>query len=931
MDIQAWLRGLGLEQYAPAFRDNDIDAEVLPRLTPEDLTAVGILSVGHRRKLLDAIAALRAEPGPTGKRTAEVTAKRPIDTPVAAASSAERRQLTVMFCDLVGSTALASRLDPEDLREVIGAYQKCVAETIGRFDGFVAKYMGDGVLAYFGYPSAHEDDAERAVRAGLAVVEAVRKMHTPEALQVRIGLATGLAVVGDLIGSGAAQEQAVIGETPNLAARLQALAGPDQIVIPENTRRLVGNLFEYENLGDLEVKGLAAPVTAFRVLRESTIASRFEALRIGETPLIGRDEELELLGRRWAQAKAGKGQVVLISAEPGIGKSRLAEAFRLSLEGERHTRLRYFCSPHYQDSALFPFIAQLERAGGFEREDTPGARLEKLEALVAANAPAEGDVQLIAEMLSVPFGGRYPALNLTPQRKKEKTFEALLRQLAGLARREPVLMIFEDLHWADPSSCELLDLTVERIARLPVLLVATFRPEFQPPWTGQPHVTALSLRRLGRDESEELVSGLVGNSAPLPTELLDEIVERTDGVPLFLEELTKAVLEAKGSGVSTAASVPAASLAVPATLHASLMARLDRLGPTAKEIAQVGAAIGREFSYELLAATAQRAEVELREAVGRLVDAGLVFQRGPAPQATFSFKHALVRDAAHSTLLRPGRQRLHARIARALEALSPELMDTQPELFAQHYAEAGLVGKSVVYWGKAGRRAAARSAMAEAAAQLRKGLDQLTLLPGGPECRRQELEFQVVLGTALQALKGFGASETGVAYARARELWEQLGSPLEFLGVPFGQSIFYMMRSELDLALRLDEDLLRLSHERGDFGGIVLGHVAYGRDLMYAGTFVSSRSHLEKALALLDPISDRSLVDQAGVYPLVTTQATLEYVPDQALVQSKAVIAEARRLAHPPSLVLTLGCGTMLLMFLKTTQPSATGPVRWSQ
>ena len=445
---------------------------------------------------------------------------------------------------------------------------------------------------------------------------------------------------------------------------------------------------------------------------------------------------------------------MLISAEPGIGKSRLAEAFRLSLEGEPHTRLRYFCSPHHQDSALFPFIGQLERAARFEREDTPEARLEKLQALVAANSPAEGDLQLFVEMLSVPLGDRYPPLNLTPQRKKEKTFEALLRQLAGLTRRQPILMIFEDLHWADPSSRELLDIAVEEIARLPVLLVATFRPEFQPPWIGQSHVTALSLRRLARDESEELVSGLVGYSAALPSELLDEIIERTDGVPLFLEELTKAVLEAKGSGVNIAASVPAAALAVPATLHASLMARLDRLGPTAKEIAQVGAAIGREFSYELLAVIARRTEAVLRGAMGRLVDAGLVSQRGVPPQATFLFKHALVQDAAHSTLLRGPRRELHKQIAEALEAHFPELMDTQPEVFAQHYPEAGLVEKSVSYWGKAGHRSAARSAMAEATAQFRKGLDHLALLSDTPERQRRELELHSALGAVLMPVKG---------------------------------------------------------------------------------------------------------------------------------------------------------------------------------
>jgi len=832
--------------------------------------------------------------------------------------TAERRQLTVMFCDLVGSTALASRLDPEDLREVIGAYHHCVAETISRFDGFVAKYMGDGVLAYFGYPQAHEDDAERAVRAGLAVIEAVRRMPTREALQVRIGLATGLAVVGDLIGSGAAQEQAVIGETPNLAARLQALAGPDEIVIPENTRRLVGNLFEYESLGDVEVKGLAAPVPAFRVLRESGIGSRFEALRTGETALVGRDEELELLGRRWAQAKAGKGQVVLISAEPGIGKSRLAETFRLSLEGKPHIRLRYFCSPHHQDSALFPFIGQLERAARFEREDTPAARLNKLEALVAANAPAEGDVQLVGELVSVPINGCYPALELTPQRKKEKTFEALLRQVAGLARAQPVLMIFEDLHWADPSSRELLDLTVEQIARLPVLLVATFRPEFQPAWTGQPHVTSLSLRRLGRDESEELVTGLVGNSATLQTELREEIIERTDGVPLFLEELTKAILE-RGIGDAQITATPRASLAIPATLHASLMGRLDRLGSAAKEIAQMGAAIGREFSYELLAAVSQRAEAELRDAVGRLVDAGLVFQRGASPLATLLFKHALVRDAAHSTLLRGARQRLHARIADALETHSPEMMDNQPELLAQHYAEAGLIEKSVAYWGKAGRRSAARSAMAEAAAQLQKALDGLALLPDSPERQRQELELRSSQGAVLFVLKGHGAPETGRAYARARELWEQLDFPSEFLRVPYGQSRYHVVRGEFDLALRLDEDLLSLSRQRKDSVGLVLAHYSSARNLMFAGRFGLSRTHLEQVFSFYDPISQHSLINQAGDDPYVAAGSIsalavccLGY-PDRALARSKAAIDEAWRLAHPPSLGSVLALGNMLV------------------
>src|SRR6266436_897432 len=484
MDVAAWLRGLGLERYAAAFRDNEIDCEALPKLTAEDLKDLGVVLGSHRRKLLVAIAALRSESG----------SQRPTADQVA--PTAERRQLTVMFCDLVGSTALSARLDPEDLREVIGAYHAAVAEVIGRLDGFVAKYMGDGVLAYFGYPQAHEDDAERAVRAGLAVVGVVRRLQTPMPLQMRVGLATGLA--------------------------------------------LVGNLFEYQSLGEVELKGLPALVPAFQVLGESRVGSRFEALRSGETPLVGREEELELLRRRWEQAKSGTGRVVLISAEPGIGKSRLTEAFRESIRSEPHTGLRYFCSPHRQDSALFPFIGQLERATGFERDDTSAARLDKLELLVSANAPAEGDVQSLAELLAVPLDDRYPAIDLTPQRKKEKTSEALLRQVDGLAKRQPVLMIFEDLHWADPSSRELLDLIVERIEGMRVLLIATFRPEFQAPWADRPHVTTLSLRRLGRDESDRLIRGLIGDAVNLSGGVVDEIIERTDGVPLFLEELTKA-------------------------------------------------------------------------------------------------------------------------------------------------------------------------------------------------------------------------------------------------------------------------------------------------------------------------------------------------------------------------------------------------------
>jgi class 3 adenylate cyclase/predicted ATPase len=878
MNVAEWLRGLGLEQYAPAFRDNHVDGEVLRRLTAEDLRELGVASIGHRRRLLDAIAALVAADTP------------PTPAPApSAVAEAERRQLTVMFCDLVGSTPLSARLDPEDLRRIIGAYHRCVTEVVEGFGGFVARYMGDGVLVYFGYPQAHEDDAERATRCGLALVDRVQRLNQAEELHARVGIATGLVVVG-----GEVVEHDVAGDTPNLAARLQTLAEPNTVVIAAGTHRLLGALFEYRELGAVEVKGVAAPVLAWQVLRASAVASRFEALRGSAlTPLVGREEEIDLLSRRWALAKTGAGQVVLISGEPGIGKSRIAAELEGRLYAEPHIRLRYFSSPYHQDSALYPFADQLERASGFLPDDPPAARLEKLETLLARAAPPDEDVAFIAHLLSLPSSDRHKLPNLNPQRIKERTLEALLRQLAGLAREQPVLMVFEDVHWIDPTSHELLDLTIERVRSLPVLLIITFRPEFQPRWTGQPQVTMLTLNRLDRRDRSALVAQVAEGNA-LPDEVVDQIVDRTDGVPLFVEELTKSVLE---NGVSL--------VGIPTTLHDSLMARLDRLAPV-RLVAQIGAAIGRQFTYVLLRAVSDLPDDELRGALARLVASELVFERGIPPDAIYTFKHALVQDAAHASLLRSTRQQLHAHIAEALEAHTPELMDTQPELFAQHYAEAGLVEKSVACWGKAGHRSAARSAMAEAAAQYQKGLDQLALLPDIPERQRQELELHSGLGEALKVAKGYAAPETGDAYARARALWEELGSPSEFLGVPFGQSVYHLYRGELDLALRLDEDLLRLTSQRADAAGLILGHLSSGRDLFFVGRFALSRSHLEEALALYDSNSSRWLIEQAGA-----SSAYLGIVlfcagyPDQAMALSSAALADTRRQAHPPSLA---GC-----------------------
>jgi class 3 adenylate cyclase len=660
-DIRRWLAKQGLAKYAETFASNAIGVDVLPELTDADLKDIGI-PLGDRKRLLKAIA----------------SAKKSSVVPITAGPSptdAERRQVTVMFSDLVGSTALSARMDPEDLREVISAYQKCVAETVHRFDGFVARYLGDGVLVYFGYPQAHEDDAERAVRAGLELIAAVTGLKTRASLQTRVGIATGLVVVGDLIvGSGDTQERDIIGETPNLAARLQSIAEPNMVVIAESTRRLLGNLFELQHLGARDLKGIAGPVQASVALRPSSVASRFEALRAsGLTDLVGREEECELLLQRWSRAKTGEGQVVLLSGEPGIGKSRLTAALLERLAAEPHIRLRYFCSPQHTDSALFPIIGQMQRAAGMAHDDTPGARLDKLDALLAQTSTAIEDAALIAEMLSLPNDGRYPALDLAPPERRQRTLDALVRQLEALTRSNPVLLIFEDAHWTDPTSLELFSRTVDRIRTLRVLLIVTFRPEFEPPWIGRPYVTPLTINRLAEREVGAMIDRLVGNKL-IPASVRLDIIERTDGIPLFVEEMTKAVLEADSQRAAerTVAAVPSPALAVPASLHASLMARLDRLGP-AKEVAQIGAAIGREVSHALLAAVMRKPEPELASALDRLIGAGLLFRQGVPPYATYLFKHALVRDAAYGTLLRERRRALHARIAKTSKANLPRL------------------------------------------------------------------------------------------------------------------------------------------------------------------------------------------------------------------------------------------------------------------
>lgn len=916
IDVSGWLRGLGLEQYGPAFRSKNIDADVLHRLTGEDLRELGVESIGHRRRLLDAVAALRER-----EQIGEVSLI-PLPASHATAQGVERRQLTVMFCDLVGVAVLSTRVDPEDLREVIGAYHCCVADTVGRFAGFVTKHIGDGLSVYFGYPEAHEDDAERAVRAGLAVIDAVGRLAGRERLSVRLGIASGLVVVGDLTGAGAAQERGAVGQTPKLAERLQVLAEPDTLLIAESTRQQIGALFEIEDIGPQSLNGFSEPQRGWRVIGESGVLSRFEALRSEATPLVGREEELELLLRRWQQVKTGKGRVVLISGEPGIGKSRLTAAVSQAIQNDQHIRLRYFCSPYHQHSTLYPFIGQLERAASFTRDDKVEEKLGKLQQLLSSGVRGDNEIEFVAELLSLPNSAAH--FNLSPQRKREKLLKALLQQLEALAQSQPVFMVFEDAHWIDPTSYELLDLTVERIFSLPVLMILTFRSEFRPPWTDHPQVTMLPLNRLARRDQTALVGQIVGGKA-LPDEVVVQIADHTDGVPLFIEEVTKSVLEGgllreEEDRYVLDRTLPA--LAIPTTLHASLLARLDRLA-SARLVAQTGASIGREFSYPILHAVCRLPENELQAGLARLVASELVFQRGTPPDAVYSFKHALVQDAAHGSLLRGTRQQLHAQIAEALAAQSPELMDSQPELFAQHYAEARMAKKSATYWKKAGQRSAARSALTEAAAQLQHGLDQLALLPDGPDRQQQELEFNSALGAVLFASKGLAAPETGRAYCRARELWDQIGSPTEFLHVPYGQSRYHLFRGKLELARGLDEDLLRLSGKRNDTAGLVLGHQSLGRNLMLVGRFAQSRSHLEEVLGLYDPISHGSLAHQTGNDPHVTSQAYLGIVlfclgyPGQALARSNAAISEARKLAHPPSLAVSVALGCLLFSLLR--------------
>jgi len=903
--IAEWLASLGLSEYVQRFAENYVDASVLPDLTDQDLADLGI-PLGHRRKMLRAIAELD---GAALEPAEAATQPVPRD-------EAERRHLTVMFCHLVGSDALSARLDPEDMWDVIASYHACISEVVGRHHGMIARYMDEGVLAYFGYPRAQEDDAEQAVRAALALVDAVANLRTTvdAVLQVRIGIATGTVVVSELLIDETPSEQAVVGETPNLAARLQTLAEPGTVLICPHTRPLTGGHFDYRDLGALALKGWTEAVQVWQVLRASDVVSRFEAMHQTKLPpLFGREEEIEQLLRRWRYAAQGEGRVVLLTGEPGIGKSHIALALGERLQSEPHIALRYFCSAHHTNSALFPFIGQLERAARFERKDSPTQKLSKLDALVAQSTADPEHVAVLANLLALPAGDRYQLQELSPQKRKEKTLAALLAQLDGLAARQPVFVIFEDVHWIDPTSLELLAAAVEHAPQLRVLLLITARSEFTPPWPSYPHMTTVPLARLGRRDGAALVERVTGGKK-LPKEVMDEILARTDGVPLFIEELTKTVLE---GGLlherydHYVLERPLPSLAIPTTLHASLMARLDRLVPV-REVAQIGAVAGREFHYELLYAVAGMPRERLEVALGQLVRSELIFRRGEIPHSIYAFKHALVRDAAYASLLKSRRGQLHAAIANALEQQFPEIVQTQPETLARHLTEAGLTEKAIGYWLRAGKNAALRSANAEAIVHLQRGLELLQSLPDDPAQKQVALEFEVLLGQAMIAARGYAAPETMKVLLRAKKLiTDSTESSLKF-AILYGVWACYYVGGHADMQQVAAAEFLAEAERCGDTRALCLAHRAMGTTYVTMGEFASARRHLEQARALHDPDRPSQEAFHYGQDIGATVLCYLSWAlwhlgyVEQASEVADDAVRRAEAIPHPFTLVYTL-------------------------
>ena len=865
----------------------------------------------------------------------------PVAAPVtpaatAAAPEAERRQLTVMFCDLVGSTALSTGMDPEDLRDVIASFLSRCSAAIRRYDGFVAKYMGDGILAYFGYPRAHEDEAERSVRAGLDIVDAMAELNAalPKPpgveLAVRVGIATGPVVVGDQIGEGTAQQTAVVGETPNLAARLQALAQPNQILVSAATRAMLGDHFDLEDLGASELKGFAEPVPAWRVLSARDVESHFAATRAGNSaPFVGRQEEMGLLLRAWEGSCRGRGQVVLIQGEAGVGKSRLVEGLR-EAAGKDHIWVAMRCSPFHTASAFHPIIEQLKRVFGWQPEDTAPQHLAKLEAGLAGfkTLPLAESVRLFADLMTVPLPeNRYPRLSMTAQQQREATLDAIVAWLIELAERTPVLTAWEDLHWGDPTTLETLGMLIEQTPTAALLVVATYRPELTPPWPQRSHLTPITLNRLERPEVETMVGHLAGERS-LPGEVVDHIVAKADGVPLYVEELTKAilgsgVLEARGDAYVLTGAL--AKLHIPETLQDLLMARLDR-APRLREVAQLGSVLGREFAYDMISALAGIEEEMLQSGLGQLVVDELLYQRGRPPRSRYLFKHALIQDAAYQSLLKRTRQQYHERAAKLLEDRFPEVASTQPELVAHHYTEANCPAQAIAYWLNAGVAAASKSANVEAIAQLGRGLALVDALSDMRERAECELDLQMALGPALYATKLPSHPDVGRAYARAWELCRQLGDdPREFTALR-GLYLYHQNLLEMDKAQHFAEEAMRVAERLDDAAYRVGAHVALGVTLYNRGKLEPALAQFRRGFELFDP--NMLFPDWPGSHPGVSCQffpALISWMlgyPHRSLDELRVAVGSAETLGHPLTLAQAL-CYAALVHIFRREPPTA--------
>lgn len=911
VDIERWLSDLGLPQYVGAFLNNDIDQDVLLDLTDEELQEIGVKSLGHRKRLLKAIEVLSEDSAQSSSLDHQ-----PQVQFQGAASAAERRQLTVMFCDLVGSTSLAEQLDPEDLRDVIRSYQDACAGVVSRFEGYVAKFIGDGLLIYFGYPKAHEDDAERAIRSALGLVSAVGRLEgrTGQQLQLRVGIATGLVVVGDIVGEEAAQERTVIGETPNLAARLQGLAGPNDIVISAATRDLAGRQFEYEDLGPQVLKGISKPVQSWRVVRERPVETRFQVShsdRLGA--LLGREQEAELLLERWQRAAKGEGQLVILSGHAGIGKSRIAEALREKVRDEDRWSIHYQCSPHHMNSPLYPAIQQLQFAAGIERDEPNEIKLNKLANLLRGTESID-QLPLVAVLLSVDASSQCQMPSLAPLEQKQQTLRALVGLFEGLAAQRPVLFVLEDAHWIDPTTHELVDVLADRIKDIRAMMLVTHRPEFSAPWSIHSHCTMLALSRLGRTSCTDLIDNIAGGQA-LPVEVLDQILAKSDGIPLFLEEITKYVLE---SGLlverngSYVLSGPLPPLAIPSTLQDSLMARLDRL-EGAKEIAQVGAAIGREFSYRLIEGVSSRKGVSLQNALDILSQSEIIFRRGTPPDATYTFKHALIQDTAYDTLLRSRRQEIHGRIARVLK----DTDEAEPELIAHHFTNAGLLSEAAPEWLRAGQEAVARSANIEAIAHLTRGLEIVRSLPASKTCRDFELAMQISLGSAQIAARGYSAVETERAYVRARELLAETDDARTF-AVLHGLAMVYWNKAQLPAMSNVADDMLMRARRVAERIPTLVAHRVMSVVLNTIGRFNEARQHGTRAAGLYDPVQDHQTAhlyghDQ-GVGSLCHLAIALTFLGEDTEARATAQRAAdlARRLGNANTMLYnSLWCSFM--------------------